>query len=66
MQPRGPVMMEHRLIERMIALMDKIFFPAAMNCLSVAEQKAMLDEFYEFDRSMIHAKYKSVVDALER
>jgi hemerythrin-like domain-containing protein len=45
---------------------DEIFFPAAQHYLSAVEQKAILDEFNEFDRTMIHSKYKSLVDALER
>ena len=45
---------------------DKVFFPAAMGYFSEQEQKSMLDEFWEFDRKMIHEKYKSVVEALEK
>ena len=44
---------------------DKVFFPTAMNYLSEAEQQAMLNEFWEFDRKMIHNKYKSEVEFLE-
>jgi hemerythrin-like domain-containing protein len=44
---------------------DKIFFPAAMRYLSKAEQESMLTEFAEFDREMIHHRYKDVVEVLE-
>lgn len=43
---------------------DKVFFPAARAYFSEAEDQAMLDEFWEFDRKMIHEKYKAVVDGL--
>jgi hypothetical protein len=33
--------------------------------LSDEEDDAMLQEFWEFDRKMIHEKYMSVVEALE-
>ena len=45
---------------------DNIFFPASLNYLSDAEQKAMLDEFAESDRKMIHAKYGAVVEQYEK
>jgi hemerythrin-like domain-containing protein len=44
---------------------DKIFFPSSMTYLSQSEQQSILDEFREFDRKMIHAKYESIVEALE-
>lgn len=44
---------------------DKIFFPAYMKYLSDEEDQLMLKEFYEFDREMIHEKYKSVLKELE-
>jgi hemerythrin-like domain-containing protein len=44
---------------------DKLFFPSAMKYLSASEQQSMLGEFEEFDRKMIHLKYKSVVESLE-
>lgn len=43
---------------------DKSFFPAARKYFSEEEDQAMLAEFREFDRRMIHAKYKAVVDGL--
>src|SRR5208337_316218 len=45
---------------------DKVFFPASRVYFSEAEDQAMLDEFWDFDRKMIHEKYKSVVDDLEK
>jgi hemerythrin-like domain-containing protein len=40
---------------------DKVFFPAMMKYLSVEEQEGMLNEFWEFDRNMIHEKYRYLV-----
>ena len=45
---------------------DKRFFPAARAYFTEEEDQAMLAEFWEFDRKMIHEKYKSVVEGLER
>ncbi|MBD3237431.1 MAG: cation-binding protein [Candidatus Eisenbacteria bacterium] len=44
---------------------DKVFFPAARAYFSEEEDQAMLREFQEFDRKMIHEKYEGVVAALE-
>jgi hemerythrin-like domain-containing protein len=43
---------------------DKVFFPAATQHLSTEEQQAMLEAFWEFDRKMIHEKYRMVVESL--
>ena len=43
---------------------DKVFFPAMMKYLSVEEQGRMLSEFWEFDRNMIHEKYRHLVEEL--
>jgi hemerythrin-like domain-containing protein len=43
---------------------DKVFFPAMMKYFSPDEQERMLAEFREFDRNMIHEKYKSLVEEL--
>jgi hemerythrin-like domain-containing protein len=48
-----------------IAKEDLDFFPAAMDYLTASEQDSMLELFQDFDRVMIHAKYKSVVEELE-
>ena len=44
---------------------DKVFFPSSRDYFTDEEDRAMLAEFWEFDRKMIHEKYKSVVDGLE-
>jgi hemerythrin-like domain-containing protein len=43
---------------------DKVFFPAMMKYLPVEEQERMLAEFREFDRNMIHEKYRHLVEDL--
>jgi hemerythrin-like domain-containing protein len=43
---------------------DKHFFFPCMDYFTKEELDAMLLEFYEFDRKMIHEKYQKVVDAL--
>lgn len=45
---------------------DKVFFPAARAYFTDEQDQAMLAEFWEFDRKMIHEKYKSVVEKLEK
>ena len=45
---------------------DKIFFPAAMAYFSDEDEHSLLTEFWEFDRKMIHEKYSSVVEGLEK
>ena len=44
---------------------DKVFFPASRAYFSDEEDQAMLADFWEFDRKMIHEKYLSVVQGLE-
>ncbi|MFX0069457.1 MAG: hemerythrin domain-containing protein [Candidatus Hodarchaeota archaeon] len=44
---------------------DKHFFVPCMEYFSKKEQDDMLGEFWEFDRTMIHVKYKSIVKQLE-
>ena len=44
---------------------DRVFFPASMKYFSREEQEVMLKEMWEFDRGMIHEKYKMVVAILE-
>ncbi|MHB9033230.1 MAG: hemerythrin domain-containing protein [Anaerolineae bacterium] len=48
-----------------IAMEDKVFFPAAHAYLSDAQEQALLAEFWEFDRKLIHDKYKQVVQAAQ-
>jgi len=45
---------------------DADFFPASLQYVTAAEDQAMLAEFYEFDRKMIHEKYTRLVDSLEK
>jgi len=44
---------------------DKVFFPSSRNYFTDEEDQAMLAEFWEFDRNMIHEKYKSLVEGFE-
>lgn len=44
---------------------DKGFFLPVMQYFSEQEQHAMLDEFWVFDRGMIHEKYKSIIEEEE-
>jgi len=48
-----------------IAKEDEQFFPAAVAYLDDGAKEAMLQRFHEFDRSMIHEKYQSVIQSLE-
>ena len=43
---------------------DDVFFPASRTYFSETEDQAMLMEFWEFDRKMIHEKYKAVVQGV--
>ncbi len=43
---------------------DKVFFPASRAYFTEEEDQAMLNEFWEFDRKMIHEKYKAMVTEL--
>lgn len=43
---------------------DKVFFPATRVYLTAEEDQAMLAEFMEFDRKMIHEKYAAIVENL--
>jgi hemerythrin-like domain-containing protein len=45
---------------------DKHFFIPCMDYFSKKKQQEMLEEFWEFDRKMIHEKYKAVVNAWEK
>ena len=44
---------------------DKVFFPSSRKYFTDEEDQAMLREFWEFDRNMIHEKYQSLVDGFE-
>ncbi len=41
---------------------DKKFFLPVMEYFSKEEKDQMLDEFYDFDREMIHQKYQEILD----
>ncbi len=43
---------------------DKVFFPAVRAYFTDAQEQAMLAEFGEFDRRMIHEKYLALTDTL--
>lgn len=43
---------------------DKHFFYPCMEYFTREEQDGMLTEFYEFDRNMIHEKYRNIVDRI--
>ena len=45
---------------------DEVFFPAAMKYFPKEQVERMLAEFWEFDRKMIHEKYRKVVDGFEK
>lgn len=49
-----------------IAKEDKYFFIPVMDYFTPGEQQAMLDRFWEFDRTMIHEKYRDVVEQQEQ
>lgn len=40
-------------------------FPTVFQPVTETEEQAMLDKFWEFDRNMIHDKYKAVVGEYE-
>jgi len=44
---------------------DKHFFYPCMDYFTREEQHRMLTEFYEFDRNMIHEKYRKIVDQVK-
>jgi len=48
-----------------IRMEDKEFFPATERYFSQQELDAMLAEFWEFDRNMIHEKYKAIIEKME-
>ncbi|MGB6063459.1 MAG: hemerythrin domain-containing protein [Desulfomonilaceae bacterium] len=43
---------------------DKVFFPAMMTYLPQEEQESLLARFWEFDRNIIHQKYRNLVEEL--
>ena len=45
---------------------DKHFFIPVMEYFTSEQQQDMLEEFWEFDRKMIHEKYKKIVEESEK
>ncbi|MBD3367755.1 MAG: cation-binding protein [Candidatus Eisenbacteria bacterium] len=45
---------------------DERFFPASMGYFSDEEKDTMLATFREFDREMIHERYRATVEGIER
>lgn len=50
------------LYRKHIELEDKHFFIQSLGYFSKDEMNAMLDDMWEYDRKMIHVKYKEVVE----
>ncbi|MFP4071404.1 MAG: hemerythrin domain-containing protein [Desulfovibrionales bacterium] len=48
-----------------IKMEDNHFFHPCMEYFTKEEQKAMLDEYWEFDKNLIHEKYGTIVDRFE-
>jgi hypothetical protein len=44
---------------------DKSFFYPSLEYFSKEEQDQMLQEFWEFDRKLIHEKYQKIVDDIK-
>jgi len=53
------------LYPRHIGKEDKVFFPASRAYISDEEDRAMVEEFREFDRKLNPERYEAVVAALE-
>jgi hemerythrin-like domain-containing protein len=43
---------------------DTVFFPAMMKYLSLEDQERLLSAYWAFDRTMIHEKYRHLVEEL--
>lgn len=44
---------------------EMVFYKPSMNYLSKSEQKELLERFSDYDKSLIHNKYKLLVSSLE-
>lgn len=44
---------------------DMVFFPQTEKYISEDENESMINDFWEFDRKMIHEKYSLIVNQLE-
>jgi len=60
-----PIKLMTELYPSHIEKEDKHFFLPCMDYLNKQEQSKMLEEFREFDRLLIHEKYKSTVETLQ-
>jgi hypothetical protein len=75
MLPIGPLMIEHRLIDRMkfltefyprhIEKEDKHFFLPVMDYFTPKEKDALLQEGWEFDKNLIYQIFKQRVSEAE-
>ncbi len=54
------------LYPRHIEKEDKRFFIPTMSYFSAEELERMLKEFYDFDRNLIHERYKAMVEKVEK
>ena len=45
---------------------DKKFFYPSMEYLALQEQESMLQEFWNFDRKLIHEKYTKTIGEMEK
>ncbi len=45
---------------------DMQFFMPAMEYFTKPEQDAMLQEFYDFDRTLLHSTYRNVLERIEK
>ncbi len=49
-----------------IAKEDRHFFKPCLEYFTDAEKQTMLSDFDEFDRALIHEKYRGIVESLEQ
>jgi len=45
---------------------DRHFFLPCMNYFTPEEKDAMLQEFWAFDKNLVHAKYRNIVEGYEK
>jgi hemerythrin-like domain-containing protein len=45
---------------------DKEFFPKSEKYFNTAELEAMIEDFWKFDRNMIHEKYQNILRSISR
>jgi rubredoxin len=53
-----------KLYDKHITKEDREFFHPSMKYFTGPEKQSMLEEFNEFDRNMIHEKYRAVLENL--